>query len=130
MSEEKKDPMSMSDVMREFYSFVEQKVNDEEDQELREALLPELERLRDTVMESERFLSEYPNIAGLFSSMCGIISEHETKLELVKDVLVSNGLMVQVEAETPAEAIEMAKKTFEEDMLNRMMANVDKSTVH
>ena len=130
MSEEKKNPMSMSDVMREFYSFVEQKVNEEDDQELREALLPELARLKDTINESERFTSEYPNIANLFSTVCSIVSEHESKLELVKDVLVSNGLMVQVEASTEEEAAEIAKKTIEEDMLNRMMANMDKSTVH
>ena len=65
-----------------------------------------------------------------FASAVKTLHEHEQKLELLKDCLVSNGMIMQVEAKTEEEAVELAKKTLEEEVLADMLANVDKTTIH
>ena len=117
-------------ILREFCEIAEKKIAEEPDKELRSVLTSELKTMRDTFDEARKFVEEYPNLAGLMSSVINVISEHETKLEMLKDCLVHNDLMIQVEARTEEEAVEMAKKTLEEEMLMRMMKNMDKSTVH
>lgn len=99
-------------------------------EEQRESILNELSSMRELGEDVVKFTSEYPQLTTLFGFTVNMLVEHEKKLELLKDALVANGLLVQVEAESKEEAIAMAKKTLEEEMLSDMLAKVDKTTVH
>lgn len=132
MSNEGSTGTNMSDFINKFCEHIEERLENEDglDSEDKKLLLEELKDIRALSEEAARFVSEYPQLCRVLSFGARILSDHESKLELLKDALVSNGLIIQVEAETAEEAVEMAKKTLHDEMIADMLAKVDKSTIH
>lgn len=132
MAEDNAAP-GIAELIQKLCSHVENKLREDAEglsSEDRETILSELTDIRQLSGELYSFTKDYPQLAKLASVGVSLIAEHETKLELLKDALVSNGLIIQVEAGTKEEAVAMAKKSLEEEMLADMLSKVDKSTVH
>ncbi len=131
MAEDNKE-RNISEIIEKFCSHLEGKLDSDKElsDEDKDVLRAELGEFRGITNEMSKFIKEYPNLSMTFASAVKTLHEHEQKLELLKDCLVSNGMIMQVEAKTEEEAVELAKKTLEEEMLADMLANVDKTTIH
>ena len=120
------------DIIEKFCNHLEFKL--ERDRELSDedktVLREEIGSFRGISNELNKFLSDFPILSKTFISAAKTLHEHEQKLELLKDCLVTNGLMIQVEATSEEEAVAMAKQTLEDEMIADMLAKVDKTTVH
>lgn len=122
----------MAEIIEKFCAHLEVKLEADKDltEEDKEALRSEVAGFRDVSSEMKKFVTEYPNLSRVVTLVASTLHEHENKLELLKDALVANGLIMQVEAKSEEEALAMAKKSMEEEMLSEMLAKVDKSTIH
>lgn len=131
MAEDNKEN-NISEIIEKFCSHLEGKLDSDKElsDEDKDVLRAELGEFRGITNEMSKFIKEYPNLSMTFASAVKTLHEHEQKLELLKDCLVSNGMIMQVEAKTEEEAVELAKKTLEEEVLADMLANVDKTTIH
>ena len=127
MAEDDERKLSLGDVINEFCAFMEHKAETGEDVG---DILPEIQKLRDSIEESSRFMKEYPTMTGLIMNMAETISWHERKLTMIKDILVNEGILIEVEGDSPEDARANLEKQLSDEALNHMIKNMDKKTVH
>ena len=129
MSDESKKPINVKDVLKEFCSYIESKVESGEGGDLPD-FLPELQKLRDGIEEIERFAEEYPMVFSMMLTILETLSSHNSKLELLKDALVASGVIQVVEADSEEEAKEKLVKDLNDKAISELLKNMDKNTVH
>ena len=129
MPDESKKSFNVKDVLREFCSFIESKVEAGEEGDLPD-FLPELQKLRDSIEETERFSEEYPMIFSMMLTMLETLSSHNHKLELLKDALIGSGIIQVIEADSEEEAKEKLEKEINERTMSELLKTMDKNTIH
>jgi hypothetical protein len=105
-----KNSLDLNQIIEQFTEFIREKAEDDED--IRENVLPMIEELGAQMQESQRFQEEYPSISRLLAFLASTLEAHEQKLEILKDAV----LEIRQMGMSPEEAL--AYQKLDKSMLN------------
>tara|TARA_B100000131_G_scaffold221323_1_gene212840 strand:- start:27763 stop:28119 length:357 start_codon:yes stop_codon:yes gene_type:complete len=81
-----KEAPDLLQIIEHFGEFIRERA--EEDEDIRESILPMIEGLEAQLRDSKKFSSDYPSISSLLAFVCTTLEDHNQKLEMLKDAII------------------------------------------